>query len=152
MIKISEDLVQKIEKTLSTLGFKLYYIEQEKFGNDVHLIIYIQKLKHNLLISLEDCVLVTREVNKYIDNYISEDYMLEISSPGINRELHTQEHFQEVIDQKIEVRLRSSVVGIKEKKYYGYLKSINDTELTVDEFVIPFSKIKKVLYVGEDND
>lgn len=152
MIKISDELIKRVNETLSELGFKLYYVDQEVLGSDFHVIIYVQNKKQNLGVSLEDCVIITRQINKYIDNYIKEDYILEISSPGINRQLYTIEHYEDAINSTVEVKLLSSVEGIKGKKITGVLEKIDDENIFLSGMEIPLKKIKKVLYIGEKND
>ena len=67
----------------------------------------------------------------YKANYIKEMYFLEISSPGIERTLRKENHFQENIGNKIDIKLFKPIEGKKE--YQGLLKSFDKEKIEVEE-------------------
>ena len=77
-------------------------------------------------------------------------YMLEVSSPGIDRPLRTLEHFQRFVGEKAQIVLTSPVES--RSKWVGILRGIeNDTVLLeVDGLIekLPFSQIKKARVKG----
>ncbi len=152
MINISNDLNNKIKSTIEELGFKLYYIDQQKIGNQTHLIIYINKENYDNSISIEDCVLVTQSINEFIDEYIDEEYMLEISSTGINRQLFEEWQYKEVVGELVKLKLRSNVEGFLNKQAEGLLETVNTNYIKIDGIEINKDKIKSGFYMGGKHD
>lgn len=152
MIELSIDFTKWIEEVLAKENMSLYHIDQEIHGANTHLIIYIKKNNKEESIDLDDCVLITQIINEKIDDYIDEEYILEISSPGINRQLFTKEHYQEVIGQEIEIRLKSKVEGLNTKKEIGTLEEVNEEYILFNNIKVEYNKIKKANCREEKND
>jgi len=146
-----DKLVTLIEPIVSGLNYELYHLEFVKEGNENYLRIYIDKETGG--ISLEDCEKVSRAVSEMLDikDPIVEAYYLEVSSPGIDRVLHTEEHLQRYIGSKILVKLSGLLNG--KKKYEGELIDFNSEELKINsegnEVSIPRSKVSSVNLRGE---
>ena len=143
--KVENLIKEKIEK----LGYELYDVEYAKEAKNFFLRIYIESEKG---ISLEDCEKVSNEINEPLDksNRITEAYFLEVSSPGLNRGLFTDDHFKKQIEKEIMVRFTKSLDGRKNVK--GILKEVNDDSIVVeaDKLVtIPKDKIKSANLEGE---
>lgn len=133
------------------LNLLIYYVEYVKENKDYFLRIYIDKEEGR--VSLNDCENLSRRVSEVLDDKdpIKDPYYLEVSSPGLNRQLHTQEHFKRFIGRDVYVKLKSQVEGMKEIK--GVLKEALEDEIIVisgeNEYNIPKSKIKKANLDGE---
>jgi ribosome maturation factor RimP len=146
-----DKLVTLIKPIVSELNYELYHLEFVKEGKENYLRIYIDK--ENGGISLEDCEKVSRAVSDMLDveDPIVEAYYLEVSSPGIDRSLYTEEHFQRYIGSKISVKISGLLNG--KKKYEGELIRFNSEELVIkdeeQEFSIPRSKVLSVNLRGE---
>ncbi len=90
-------------------------------------------------IGVDDCAKASRQFSAILDveDPISSRYLLEVSSPGLDRPLVTLEHFEQSIDKKIKVKLAMPIDG--RKRFTGIVKSINKEEgnetvvLEVDE-------------------
>ena len=82
-----------ISETVASLGFELWDVEYVKEGADMYLRITIDSSE---AVDIEDCETVSRAVNNILDDAdpIDEPYMLEVSSPGIERQLRTPRHFE----------------------------------------------------------
>ncbi|GAA0723030.1 ribosome maturation factor RimP [Clostridium malenominatum] len=138
-------LVKLIEPIVIKLGYELYYLEYIKENNDNYLRIYIDKDEG---IALEDCEKVSRAVSEMLDieDPISDSYYLEVSSPGIERELYNDNHLNKYIDYKVSVKLKSLVNG--SKKFDGLLKGFDNATITIklenDLLAIPREKIKTI--------
>ncbi len=152
MIEISNDLKVKIEDTINDLGFYLYYIDQETIGNDIHLVIYVNKENFDPTISLDDCVDITHKINEFIDDYIDEEYILEISSSGINRKLYTQKHYEQANGEKIQVILNKKVEPYEKKKIQGIITNITEDGFKLDQNKIKYSEVKRANYVGGEGE
>lgn len=146
-----DKLVTLIKPTVSELNYELYNLEFVKEGNENYLRIYIDK--ENGGISLEDCEKVSRSVSGLLDieDPIVEAYYLEVSSPGIDRKLFTEEHFERYTGSKVLVKISGLLNG--KKKYEGELIAFNSEELKIkseeEEVSIPRSKVLSVNLRGE---
>lgn len=81
---------------------------------------------------------------------IKDAYFLEVSSPGLNRTLFTDDHFKKQIGKEIMVRFTKSLNGRKNIK--GILKEVNDDSVIIetdDLITIPKDKIKSANLEGE---
>ncbi len=85
-------------------GFELVDIEYVKEGPNWYLRVYIDKEGG---ITIEDCQVVSEELSQKLDQYdpIPSRYILEVSSPGIERKLKKDEDFERFKGSTVEVRL-----------------------------------------------
>ena len=89
---------------LADKGYELYDLEFVKEGPDWFLRVYIEKKQgdaaapEKIHIGTEDCEKVSRFLSKKLDEKdpIKQNYYLEVSSPGIDRELVTDEHYKDI--------------------------------------------------------
>lgn len=86
------------------LGLEIWDIRFVKEGTDWYLRIFIDKQGG---VSIDDCVDLTHAVTKPLDDAdpISQSYLLEVSSPGVERELVTDAHFEKYIGSDVVLRL-----------------------------------------------
>ena len=81
---------------------------------------------------------------------IKDPYFLEVSSPGLNRTLFTENHYKRFIGREVMVRFIKSIDGKKNVK--GILKEVNDDSIVVEAenlMNIPKDKIKSANIEGE---
>ena len=104
MANIENRVQDLVENTITELGYELYDVQYVKEGKDYYLRIYIDSKKG---IDLEDCEKVSNEVSTILDknDFIKEQYFLEISSPGIERILRKDKHLKDNIGEEVEVSL-----------------------------------------------
>lgn len=141
-----EDLVKPI---IENLGYKVYDVIYQKEGKDNYLKIFIDSDKG---IDLNDCEKVNNSVNDILDekDYIKAQYYLEISSPGLERNLRRDEQFLDNINKKIEVHLYNSINN--NKTVTGVLKEYNENNIVIDDIKIEKSNITsaKTIYNWEE--
>lgn len=146
-----DELINLVKPIVTELSYDLYYLELVREGKDNYLRIYIDK--ENEAISLQDCEKVSRAVSDMLDvkDPIKEGYYLEVSSPGIERILHTDEHLQRYTGNDVVINISGLLNG--KKKYEGQLVNFNSEELNIkvedEEVFIPREKISKVNLKGE---
>ena len=142
---VIEKLHSKITNIVEKLGFELYHLEYVREGGQNILRVFIDSENG---VALDNCVEVSKAVGEMLDieDSISEEYNLEVSSPGIFRTLFTKEHFNKYINYDVAVKLSALFEG--KKKYEGILKGFDSENLmlTVDnnEVTIPMLKVSKV--------
>ena len=89
-LRVTELLKEKIEE----LGYELYDVEYIKEGKEYHLCIYIDKPDG---IDISDCEKVNDVINLILDEeeYLQEQYFLEVSSSGLEKKLMIKKIFEE---------------------------------------------------------
>lgn len=129
MAKIEEKVENLVKDNVQKLGYNLYDVEYVKEGKEFYLRIYIDKPTG---ITLEDCELVSNNVNELLDeeDYIKEQYFLEVSSPGIERILKKDKHLKENVGKKVQIKLFKPFNG--QKQYEGILKDFNENAVTIE--------------------
>lgn len=103
--KSISDVVQKVAEPIAEkLGFNIWNVKFVKEGPNYYLRIFIDNDKG---ITIEDCEKMSKAIEGPIDELdpISQNYYLEVCSPGVERELTKDKHFEQFIGHKIIVRL-----------------------------------------------
>ena len=137
----TEYIKEVIEKDIERLGCKVWGLELFGRHSNQTLRIYIDNKDG---ISVEDCEKVSKHVSKVLDteNDFSEKYMLEISSPGLDRKFFYKEQYQEFINESIRVTFFDND---NKKTIKGNLKEVDgiSIKLEIKEEIheIPFSSI-----------
>lgn len=146
--------IQKVEEIVTpfakALGLAIWDIRFAKEGSDWYLRIFIDK---DGGISIDDCVDLTHAITKPLDEAdpISQSYMLEVSSPGVERELTKDEHFEKYIGSPVMMRAIRAIDGVRD--FNGILKSYENKKITIelqDKSVITIDK-KDTSYVKLDD-
>lgn len=143
------EIYEMVKPIADELNYDIYHIEYVKENGEFYLRIYIEK---DSGITLSDCEALSRRVSDLMDEKdpIKDPYFLEVSSPGLNRTLFTEEHYKRFIGKEIMVKLTKSVDGKKNIK--GILKEVNEGSIVVkiDELInVPKDKIKSINIEGE---
>ena len=122
-----ENLLQNI---IENIGYELYDVQYVKEGKDFYLRIVIDKEDG---IDLNDCEKVNDAINDILDeaDYIKDQYFLEVSSPGLERTLRKEKHFQSQIGNEILVKLFRPLD--KKKEFIGILKNYSEDELILEQ-------------------
>ena len=150
---IKETVRAAIEPTVTELGYRIWDVTYAKIGADYHLEITIDKEDG---INIEDCERVHRAIDPILDEAdpIEGFYYLEVSSPGIERELRTEEHIALSIGAKVEAKLFAAKDG--RKSIVAILKSFEDGVVTLlegeAEITLTMKEISKLTTVYFDNE
>ena len=127
---IRETVLEAIAPTVSELGYSIWDITYSKVGADYHLEITIDSARG---IDIEDCERVHRAIDPILDECdpIEGFYYLDVSSPGIERELRTDEHILASIGARAEAKLFAAKDG--RKSIIGVIASYADGVITIDD-------------------
>ena len=139
-----------VEPFAEELGFKIWDVRFLKEGSSWYLRIFIDKEGG---VSIDDCVDLTHAINKPLDEAdpIEQAYFLEVSSPGVERDLVRDEHFTAYIGEKIKVKMIRPVEGKRE--FNGILSDYSDGNITIsldDESGFTFTK-KEASWIKVDD-
>lgn len=109
-------------------GCELVDVEYVKEGPNKYLRVYIDKEGG---VSIDDCENVSRSLEKQLDekDFIEEAYILEVSSPGIDRPLKKKEDFEKYKGEIVDVKLYKAFNGKKE--YQGVLECLTDEDSVI---------------------
>ena len=128
-----EDYEQKTEQLLGPIMLKnnieLVDLEYVKEGGNWYLRAYIDK---DGGISVDDCELISRALSELLDqnDFISDAYILEVSSPGLGRQLKKEKDFARSIHEEVDIKLYKSIN--KQKEFVGVLLSFDIDNVTIE--------------------
>ena len=130
MTKIEQNVKSLIEPIITNLGYTIYDVIYEKEGQDNYLRIFIDKPEGT--IDLNDCEKVSGEINNLLDeaDYITDQYFLEVSSPGIERVLRKDKHLKDNIGNDVELKLFKKINNTK--LLQGNLIDFNESYITIE--------------------
>ena len=135
------------------LGYLLWDVEYVKEGARRILRVTIDNSEG---ITIEDCERMHRAIDPVLDEAdpIENAYYLEVSSPGIERDLKTDEHLRHCEGQRVEIRLYAPVDGAK--SFLGELGTFTEDSITLvtekEERVFARSAVSKIRTVFEFDD
>ncbi len=117
------EISQLIEPILDEMEVELVDIEYLSHHGRWTVRIYVDKEGG---ITLDDCARVSREIDEIIDvkDIIRHAYILEVSSPGLNRPLKKEKDFQRAVGKKIKTRVSVPLEG--RRNFTGYLKDFRN--------------------------
>ena len=153
MATVSEKLNTLIEPVVIGLGYECVGVEYIAHSRHAVLRVYID---HESGILVGDCSKVSHQLSGLLDveDPISGEYQLEVSSPGLERPLMKLEHYQRFEGQNAEVRLHRTMDG--RKKFRGFLLGLDGENILLresgqnDTVTIPFGLIKSAHLILED--
>lgn len=105
MAKLEQTLTEMLTPAVEALGFELLGIEFIRAGKHSTLRVYID---HPDGITVDHCADVSHQISAVLDveDPISSEYNLEVSSPGMDRPLFKEAHYAQVVGEVVSVRLR----------------------------------------------
>jgi ribosome maturation factor RimP len=137
-------LQELFEPVVTAMGYELVGVEYISQGKNSILRMYIDKPEG---IAVEDCEAVSRQVSAMLDveDPISGQYALEVSSPGLERPLFFKKHYEQFAGERAFLRLHSSLLG--RKKFKGTLICVTGDDVVIEvdgeEYVVPIDLIDK---------
>ena len=119
---------QLIQPLIDENQFELVDVEYVKEGSDWYLRVYIDKEGG---ITVDDCEKISRAFNEILDreDYISDQYIFEVSSPGLLRPLKKEKDYVRSTGKLIDIKLYKQVD--KSKEYTGILKCFDEKTVTL---------------------
>lgn len=144
MSKFDEQLTEMLTAPVEALGFELIGIEFVRAGKHSTLRLYIDSPNG---ITVDDCADVSHQVSAVLDveDPISTEYNLEVSSPGMDRPLFKEQHYLDIVGQEASVRLRVPMGN--RRNFKGEVLSVENgmVKIKVDgeEFELVIGNIEK---------
>ena len=128
-----EVLIEELINEVMPAEFELVDTEYVKEGSDYYLRIFVDRKAEGEYLSLKDCQAITGIVNTMLDEKdpIENQYILEVSSPGLDRTLKKDRDFVREIGKEVEIKLYKA--QDKRKEFEGILKGLDEDGLVVIE-------------------
>lgn len=125
----SPEISALLEPSVTALGFELVSVELVGGGSDRTLRVYID---HPDGITVDDCADVSRQVSAVLDveDPVPGAYVLEVSSPGLDRPLVKSADFERFRGSLVKVRTREAVLG--RKNFTGLLTAAAGDNVVVE--------------------
>jgi len=149
----AETLHDLIAPIVSTLGFELVRI---RLTGSAHKTLQVMAERPDGTMNVDDCAELSRAISAMLDEKdpISEDYDLEVSSPGIDRPLTRPKDFAAYIGHKAKIELVSPDAKGR-RRYQVDIAAANDTTVTLaisadETLTIPFTAIGDAKLVMTD--
>ena len=148
MNEVEENIMNKLNELLPN---DLTAINVNIFGNRDSKSIQIM-IESDSGVSIDHCSKVTKLAQNIItlENYIDENYSIEVSSPGINRPLYNMNDFIKYQGERVFVELKKNINN--QKRFKGYYEVIGNTiciNYKKEKVSITFDAIKKANLVRE---
>lgn len=127
--KIASIVYEMVEPIAAEQGVELVDVEYIKEGGQYILRVYLDKSGG---ITIDDCQQVSNILSDLLDEKdpIPEAYLLEVSSPGIDRPLKKDADFVRFAGQKVDISTYAPVNGLK-KKFTAELVGLEDNKIVV---------------------
>ncbi|MDR3244001.1 MAG: ribosome maturation factor RimP [Elusimicrobiota bacterium] len=144
MSKISE-IEEFLSDKFQNAEIEIVDIEYIKENGKWILRVFIDK---NGGVNMDDCEKASRQISAYLDEIsaLDDSYILEVSSPGLNRVLKKEKDFQKFVG--FTVRLQSIIPIGNQRNFFGAIISFENNILTINDATngirhIEFSNIRK---------
>jgi len=148
MSRISEKIAAEVEKLIEPVleekEYELVEVEYVPIQGKWALRIFADKEGG---ITLDDCVILSREIGDLIDvkDLVPHEYVLEVSSPGLNRSLKKEKDFVWALGKQVKVRMRTPVE--RRRSFVGYLREFREgflhLEMDSDVVMLPLKDVEK---------
>lgn len=146
-------LTEMLAPVVESMGFVFWGLEHISQGKHSVLRIFID---HADGINVDHCAQVSRQISSVMDveDPISSEYTLEVSSPGMDRPIFTLEQYESLAGNFVELRLRMAFDG--RRKFKGFLVGIEQEDVVIrvddNEYLLPVELIEKANVIPQFKD
>ncbi len=140
-----EELFNNLQILLSEHNIELVDLEYVVENSNNYLRVYIES--KNSKTTLDTCEYVSKLIEDICDSVIHDKFYLEVSTPGLERNLKKPSDFEKYLGYKILVKTKNNIYD--KKSFTGILKGFENGNILLDEFLIPFEKVKSAKTVFE---
>ncbi len=140
----TEQLVELLEPVVTGMAYEFWGIEFIAQGKHSVLRVFIDAEKG---IDVDDCAEVSRQISSVLDveDPITTEYNLEVSSPGMDRPLFKLAQYEKFVGHQVQLRLRVPFEG--RRRFTGLLKGVEGEDVVVEvdneEYLLPIDAIDK---------
>ena len=144
---ISESVKTLVTPIIESRRLELVDVEFKREGPNTYLRIFIDKPDG---VTLDDCQSISQECELVLDveNIIQTQYILEVSSPGLDRPLKKREDYQRFQGRLVKLKTYRPLDG--QKKFLGYLQEISEERQDAPSIVTLMTKDGKEYHIPYD--
>ena len=141
-------LRELFEPVIESLGYEYWGLELLNQGRNLKIRLYIEAEDG---IGIDDCAIVSGHISDLLDveDDFGTDYRLEVSSPGMDRLLFSEKHYNSHVGELVEVKLMKMFHG--QKNFEGLLKGTENGFVVIvvkdDEYLFPIEDVGKIRIV-----
>jgi ribosome maturation factor RimP len=127
---VNERIRELAAQVAAEIGVELVHVEEKGTGKSRTLRVFIDKPEG---VTIEDCSLVSRGLGDALDveDLIHTEYILEVSSPGLERELYSLQDFERFAGSLAKVKTKMPIDG--QKHFRGRILKIEGEEIFFDD-------------------
>jgi len=128
LASLEERLTEMLAPSVEDLGYELVGVEYVRAGKHSTLRVYIDQ---EAGILVEDCAAVSRQVSAIMDveDPITNEYTLEVSSPGLERPLFNAAQYAAFIGEEVKVQLRMPIQN--RRRWKGVISSVDGEIISI---------------------
>ena len=134
MNSVEKYIFENYRSLIEAAGYSLYHVEFQKSHKDLYLRLFIEPANADQIMDIDACETISRAVSDAFDSDkhfpIADAYILEVSSPGIERTLYCPEHFKRYVGEKVRLGLYKSLN--KKKELVVVLKHADDDGIQIE--------------------
>ncbi|WP_262693682.1 ribosome maturation factor RimP [Kordiimonas aquimaris] len=151
MTEASVQIEELIKSTVEGLGFELVRVT---YGGGRKPTLQIMAERPDGTMGVEDCATLSREVSLILDveDPLPGEYLLEVSSPGVDRPLTRKKDFERWVGFETKVELENQIDG--RRRFKGRMTAFNGSEIVLDtdegQVVLPYSDVAKAKLILTD--
>lgn len=133
-----------ISQAIAADGYELIDLIIQNQGSKKLLQFFVDK---NGGLTLNDCEILTRKIDAVLtmENIIEGAYILEVSSPGMNRVLKKPEHFKKFLGERAKITLKQALEN--RANFTGLIETADDDKMVLSDgtnkFTFKYEDIKK---------
>ena len=127
---VNEQIQEMAAKVAAENNLELVHVEEKGTGKSRTLRVFIDKPEG---VSIEDCSIVSRALGDLLDDedLIHTEYILEVSSPGLERELYSLQDFERFAGSPAKLKTKSPIAG--QKNFRGQIVKVVGAEIFFDD-------------------
>lgn len=148
----AQQLGTLLEPVVNSMGYEFVGLEYVGQGRHSILRVYIDSENG---VSVDDCAKVSRQLSAVLDveDPISGEYSLEVSSPGLDRPLFKLKHYEQFIGQEVKFKTLRPQLENGQRKFRGTIDSVeNDNVIFVIDnelLSVPVTDIDKANLIAK---
>jgi ribosome maturation factor RimP len=146
MIDVARRVADLIKSAVEEQAFELVHVEYQARSASPVLRVYVDREGG---VSLDDCAQLSRRIGVLLDveDLIPGQYVLEVSSPGIERPLFSERDYRRFQGQEIRLTLTTNSKIENRRNFKGVIEAVSDGKVRLDcegkLYEIPFAWIKR---------
>ena len=126
-MKVETKVENAIDSIVKEQGFEIEYVEFVKEGSNNVLRVVIDKPGEKMWV--EDCEKVSRAIEDTVDKNMEQEYVLVVSSPGLERQLKNLKLYKKYIGKEAHIKLYKKIDDLKE--FNAIIEKVNEESETV---------------------